>query len=301
MHLKRNGPSSVTVCGKVYHRVGPYVQTGPGSSPLNGAAYWYIYDDGHERVVAAADRHLEMHVMQIIQTELYKHNKIIQLLSKPDAPKPTPTTHIILYCDPTTTPVQGQREIALFHSGQTTMPESNAQRIVVFKLNATGSECFVNVDNWLYEPLQYPLIFVHGTTGWGQDHFKGKQGGCTEAAVTSASTEQHHKITLQRYMKQMLLCEPVLQILGRLTCEYAVDGYLRILEQRLSYYRQNQRAYKLRISDRCTATTATQMKEQFGRVYLSESYTDGPRHQRSMIEDGLAVVRALGTKLTASL
>ena len=136
------------------------------------------------------------------------------------------------------------------------MPESNAQRIVVFKLNTTGSECFVNIDNLLYEPLQYPLIFVHGTTGWGQDHFKGKQGGCSEAAVTSASTEQHHKITLQRYMRQMRLCEPVLQILGRLTCEYAVDGYLRVPEQRLAYYRLNQRTYKLRISDRCTAIRA---------------------------------------------
>jgi hypothetical protein len=294
MHLKHNGPSSVTVCGKVFHRVGPFVATGPNSTPLNGAAYWYIFGDDHERIVAAADRDLEMHVMQIIQTELHKHNKIIQLLSKPDAPKPTPTRHIILYCDPTAAPVRGQREIALFHSGKTTMPESNTQRIVVFKLNATGNECFVNVDNWLYEPLQYPLIFVHGTAGWGQDHFKGKQGERTEAAATSASTEQHHKITLQRYMKQMLLCEPVLQILGRLTCEYVVDGYLRILEQRVAYYRLNQRAYKIRMTDRCTATTTSQVEEQFGRVYLPESFTDGPRHQRSMIEDGLAVVRALG-------
>jgi hypothetical protein len=43
MHLKHNGPSSVTVCGKLYHRVGPRVATDPGSSPLNGAAYALVH------------------------------------------------------------------------------------------------------------------------------------------------------------------------------------------------------------------------------------------------------------------
>ena len=80
MHLKRNGPSSVTVCGKLYHRVGPRLATGPGSSPLKGAAYWYIYGDDHERNVAAADRNLEMHVMELIRTELYKRIIVLSLV-----------------------------------------------------------------------------------------------------------------------------------------------------------------------------------------------------------------------------
>ncbi|KAN0079303.1 hypothetical protein V8E54_004517, partial [Elaphomyces granulatus] len=57
-----------------------------------------------------------------------------------------------------------------------------------------------------YEPLQYPLLFPHGTTGWGHDDNGRRNRPCTQ---------------LQWY-RSLFLSERRFQILGRLAGEYAV-------------------------------------------------------------------------------
>jgi len=62
----------------------------------------------------------------------------------------------------------------------------------------------INILHPLYEPLQYLLLFPHGTEGWGI-HLK-------------ESDPRWHSVNT--YYEHRLLTETRFQALGRLGCEY---------------------------------------------------------------------------------
>jgi hypothetical protein len=80
----------------------------------------------------------------------------------------------------------------------------------------------VNIFSPHYEPLQYPLLFPHGTLGWGHNDYGQRYRPCTQI----------------QWYRHLFLSEPRFQILGRLACEYAVDMFSRTEEEWLDYLQQ---------------------------------------------------------------
>ncbi|KAF7113861.1 hypothetical protein CNMCM5793_004916 [Aspergillus hiratsukae] len=100
-------------------------------------------------------------------------------------------------------------------------------RQVVFFRRGGLQPRFVPILSCLYEPLQYPLLFPHGTRGWGYINDFQKALPCTQI----------------QWYRHLFLSEPRFQILGRLACEYAVDMFSRTEEGRLRYLQRGRRVH----------------------------------------------------------
>ena len=108
-------------------------------------------------------------------------------------------------------PLQGGELAAIIHT--TNLTHLIHRKIVVF-YRQPGPPRFISILSNQYEPLQYLLLFSHGEPGWHM-----------EMPVHSQCT----------YYRIRLLTEPRFRQIGRLICEYLVDMYSRIEEERLSY------------------------------------------------------------------
>jgi hypothetical protein len=72
---------------------------------------------------------------------------------------------------------------------------------------------FVPILSCQYEPLQYPLLFPHGTPGWGVLESSQKNLPCTQI----------------QWYRYLFLREPRMQIFGRLDCVLARPAAERIV------------------------------------------------------------------------
>lgn len=89
-----------------------------------------------------------------------------------------------------------------------------------------------------WEPLAYPLLFPHGTKGWGVND----AGRAPDAAmdVQEGPVEADAATTQIWYYRRRILGNSRFPAFGRFTNEYLVDMFSRNLETRLYYIRQNQ-------------------------------------------------------------
>ena len=98
---------------------------------------------------------------------------------------------------------------------------------VVIWNNSSHEPSFVSIFTPHYEALQYPLLFPHGTRGWG-------------LVLSSAPDHHNHMInvtgfTQREWYKGQILREDRFLIFGRLCSEYLCDMYSRIEEERLEF------------------------------------------------------------------
>jgi hypothetical protein len=111
---------------------------------------------------------------------------------------------------------------AVMHAANST---AISPRAIVIWRNRDAAPSFVPIYSRHYEPLQFPLLFPHGTPGWGlQDN-----GGPHLVNLLS--------LTQREWYKNRLLTDSRFSIFGRLTCEYLCDMYSRIEEEHLRYIR----------------------------------------------------------------
>jgi hypothetical protein len=92
-----------------------------------------------------------------------------------------------------------------------------APKKVVFFRNIDWQPIFISIFSHMYKPLQYPLLFPQGTPSW--------------------SPENCNKLTQIQWYQWYFVAEELFRELGRLTCEYAVDMYSMVEEERLNYLR----------------------------------------------------------------
>ena len=91
----------------------------------------------------------------------------------------------------------------------------------------------ISILSPLYEPLQYPLFYFHGTGGWHSE------------MVSHSSSKL--KIPQIDYYRHLFVCQTErgsqfnrFQLLGRLLNEWFVDMFSRTKDQRLNWIRHNQ-------------------------------------------------------------
>ena len=125
----------------------------------------------------------------------------------------------------------GTQEIAaIFHTDNTSIRNLRPRQLLIQYQN--GRHQSIGTNSRLWEPLVYPLLFPHGTFGWGinnnNDDFNDE--GCNTGEIT----------TLSWHIRGMLLHEARFKIFGYLANEYAVDMFSRVLDQRLNLIKSAQ-------------------------------------------------------------
>jgi hypothetical protein len=103
----------------------------------------------------------------------------------------------------------------------------NPRRILIWH-NNDQDPTFIPTFSRHYEPLQYPVLFPHGTPGWG----------LTPDATDSFRLKNTLPFTQRQWYRSLLLREPRFIDLGRLGSEYICDMYSRIEEERLQFIRR---------------------------------------------------------------
>ncbi len=182
---------------------------------------------------------------------------------------------------PLNTPLEWKEEsreiAAIIHCADSDV--TGGPRTVVFWKRSELAPTFINALHPLYEPLQYPLFFPHGTYGW----FPG---------LTSVRPPRE-KITQLHYFCHRVLTEMRFGPLGRLLNEYLVDMFSSNEDSRL-YYISHHVQTRIAARSELDETIDAEGGVHAGRIYPPSSFMGSPRMQRKLIADGLAVVRCLG-------
>ena len=152
----------------------------------------------------------------------------------------------------------------------------------------------VDSQHRMKEPLMYPLLFPHGTQGFGKDVYQHQR----ESTRRDGST-YHKRVTGHEYLKHRLYRRDNEHDMylrhGRLTQEWILSSYLHVEKKNLDYLRLNQDKLKAGNYKEVKAAMAAKKLGQAGtHVILPSSYRGSPRDNIQRYCDAMAVVRSLG-------
>ena len=148
-----NGVSSVVLQGRTYHRIIP-------ANTLTSPLRWILYDS-NARLDAAIRQFISPELITSVLESLSTINPFIHSLQRLAL---TANPNAILELNTTTA---GNEIAAIIHTDNTT---GIGPRSVSIHYYTDDQPTFVNSLSPLYESLQYPLFFPHGTPGWHPGH-----------------------------------------------------------------------------------------------------------------------------------
>ncbi|KIJ64991.1 hypothetical protein HYDPIDRAFT_27728 [Hydnomerulius pinastri MD-312] len=269
---ENNGaPGFLAIQGRVYHRVRP--------NHTNSAVRWLLYD-GFMQNVPHADwaATLPPGWINAVREALWEVNPFVAALRELNiASTHCPTASLILHD-------AGAAEVAAIMSfDNTSTSEIKSRRLVISRVNGRNQR--IPTVSRLWEPLAYPLLFPHGSLGWG---LFGSNSDVVQGAAPTQDVD--HATTQIWHYRARLLREPRFQIFGRLVNEYVVDMFSRNLESRLNFIRDNQK----RIRQEDAELMGEAEVEASENVYLPASFLGSKRWATNQISDSLAIAAALG-------
>ena len=266
------GPAFFAVQGKIYHRIRP--------SHPNSCIRWLLYDGFMAKKCPFQEWATQLPPSWIssVKKALKRHNPFvrqIRFLSQ-NIPR-CPSASLHLYDS-------GAAEVAaLINNDNTTATRIHTRSLRI--CTAENQVQYVPVTSRLWEPLAYPLLFPHGTLGWG-------------IAPTSNPDSQQHTnhidadvtTTQMWYYRSRILRDHRFQLFGRLANEYIVDMFSRNLETRLHYIRMNQQ--RLRMED--AMLMGVDDVNDCENIYLPASFLGSRRWASEQVNDCLAIAAKLG-------
>eukprot|EP00666_Eupelagonemidae_sp_cell4sb_P007391 gene7391-9496_t len=148
-----------------------------------------------------------------------------------------------------------------------------------------GIQVYPTLSHELYESLQYPLLYPHGSVGWWA-----RGGQMYECAAG-------RPMTLMWYARQRMFCEPTLHACGRLFNEWLVDTFCRMDDSRLAYLASAEGQKKLRLAEKddvehyCDDIEAGvgAGAEKPGRILLPSSHTGSRRQMYTLLQNACAL------------
>ncbi|KAG6702148.1 hypothetical protein I3842_07G019400 [Carya illinoinensis] len=149
-----------------------------------------------------------------------------------------------------------------------------------------------------YDPLQYPLLFPLGDTGWHQGIQRVNRG----STLTTLNRKMKDPIVSCReyYCYKLQIRENVRSILllsGRLLQQFVVDMYVKIETSRLDYFRSKQQHIRSELYQGIvdTITLGEVDASKVGkRIILPSSFIGGPRDMRKRYMEAMALVQRYG-------
>lgn len=284
------GLSFLKIQGRIYHRVFDLAY----DRTINNLGL-YIHDSS-EREREALKLNLDLQITQSITHYLHNVNPFIECFKRLSLET---SDQAFIQFQRTTRATHGNilgdlpvgKEVAAILS---TERESYVPRcIAVWKIGESRPHT-VDIMHPLYESFQYPLLYPEGNAGW----------------YPNKLDNNGSKITQNKYVRCLLLSEPRFSRLSRLSEEWLVDMYCRIVEERLRYYDSMQKHSSdsaLRSAPLEEVVMNIEARNQIrhdetiqgegivpGRVYLPSSFTGGPRYMKTKYCDAIALVNRLG-------
>ena len=269
----RGGPSFFAIQGKIYHRIRP--------SHPNSCIRWLLYDGFMAKKCPFQEWAATLPPSWIasVKKALRRHNPFvrqIQLLSR-NIPR-CPSTSLILYDS-------GADEVAaLINNDNTTAMHVHTRSLRI--CTTDNNVQYVPVTSRLWEPLAYPLLFPHGTLGWGIAPSSNSENQQQPSNINTDVTT-----TQMWYYRSRILRDNRFRVFGRLTNEYIVDMFSRNLETRLHYIRMNQQ--RLRMED--AQLMGVDDINDSDNVYLPASFLGSRRWASEQVNDCLAIAAKLGS------
>ncbi|KAL6557453.1 hypothetical protein OROMI_017803 [Orobanche minor] len=325
------GIYSLRIQGSVYHFIRDLVPVeGPGRQ-----LQLYFYEPENElqnRLSQSED--LQLHILQHI-VELMRRNTYALFFR---GLKELPNLHeynIVLRADPSldmrvyNLPTVNQ--VSAIWNEMTGVPAAQPHDIRVY--TSSGQTHCVHYYYDCYDPLQYPLLFPFGESGWhtgirrislasatahsrqhkqcsGQTvvyphgHHSAESILDAELKNINANKWRHNNVSAREFYCYLFQVRPadVTNILraGRLAQQYQIDCYVKIETQRLDYLRSEQRRENLRtesyegIIDSMACQGKLRGYDIGQRFVLPASYVGSPRDMRRHYLNPLALVSEYG-------
>ncbi|XP_076929088.1 uncharacterized protein LOC143593303 [Bidens hawaiensis] len=141
----------------------------------------------------------------------------------------------------------------------------------------------------LYMPLRYPLLFVHGKSGWSPKML------CNMDVMT-----KNRKLTMNMFYSYQLQDRQNVHLSTSWWPSFSaifVDAYISVEQSRLDYIRFNQNTFRIElyqgVEDAVTRGD-TEGRDIGKRTILPSSFTGGPRYMYKHYQDALAICRLHG-------
>jgi hypothetical protein len=252
------GLSSVAITGRTYHRIFDIADE-------SHCLHWFLYDE-IERKKQGHEFHVPQTWIEALKMDLQIHNPYVaHLQTFPSIEDATPAA--LELCD-----VSANGDFAaVMHAPCST---TFKPRSILVWQNNHEEPTFIPIFSRHYEPLQYPLLFPHGTPGWGLTE------GPSRKLIRSMPYTQ------RQWYRGHLLTDERFTIFGRLTSEYLCDMYSRIEEERLDYIRRSQ--------DRSEDANIPNQNRTNIPTSLPASFLGSRRWTSEQTADGLALARTFG-------
>lgn len=166
------------------------------------------------------------------------------------------------------------------------MTAGNVQ-VVTYPVNSPDPKPrFLPLWSPAYETLQFPLLFLHGESGWSKGH--AKETPPYKSKTMNRKNDCH--VPFPFYCRQRILSEPIFITNSRIAQEWACDSMSRLEEERLSFVEHSPLQQRL-ATDRSIRESSS--GDNPGRV-LPASHPSSPAKRKSDTEDALAITNRLG-------
>lgn len=290
-------PSMLTMHGRAYHRIFD-LQERYSHLSVNNTSRFYVYDSEFQSRVDDLDLnhhialHLRDHVHMNIPWATQFRSAVQDIID-------ASTDHIshpayIEFASVSRTnngPLVGEQpsasEIAAIIFG----PDSGSpsrRAVVTYPVNSPDpNPRFLPLWSPAYEPLQYPLLFLHGEPGWSEGHFE--EDPPFQSRTMSVSSDHH--VPFLVYCRQRLLTERIFQTNCRIAQEWCCDMFSRHEEHTLSFVQNNANVQQRVASYRSIRDSSNAQPP--GKL-LPASFHASPTKRKNDTEDALAIVNRLG-------
>ena len=279
---------SFRIQGQVYHLIGTIVPTA-GESPKFAQIYFIDNQESEVAARCAIIDGLRPDIVSSINELLIDDNHYVEVfkLAKEIFKQQDNPSNVKIVINENKRPL-GE------HSRRYNSPVSDEIAVLMPNDNASNRDIVLHYrDGGLrhiselhrsYDPLQYPLLFPHGTDGWH----------------VNLKLQNGKKLTALVYYRYHIMVRQNVSVLlraKRLFQQFLVDAYCKIETERLKFLRREQT--QLRAD--CYRDLRDAILDSDGdpsnvghRVILPSTFTGGPRYMHECQQDAMTYVRKYG-------
>jgi flagellar biosynthesis GTPase FlhF len=290
--LAGNGPFIYKICGQMYHTIGSLL---PLDNERHQFMQIYFYDNSQQqqqhRNLYYNNRMLSAEASTIIKRSLHKNFPYIGLYQSAIdyySSNLTENLHVKLVGDSSLNrdprvynlPAPNSSDIAVL------LPNNNkGVRDIILRVKPINSSevrlTRIHEGHKLYDPLAYPLLFMHGEYGW-EERLK-------KDFNISALNYYCYRLQVRRNQQLLHLSGPLFQM-------YIVDAFAKVEQIRLNQIKSIQPQLRTELYTGLIDAIHDEIPlENIGRrLILPSSFINSPRYMLEKFQDAMAMVANLG-------
>lgn len=275
-----------TVQGQIFHNIGSMF---PATDNVHKFLQIYFIDNRIQELNTrmAITNDLRANIVEGLSDMLQEHNSYVrsfktaaEILQK----EQDPNLAIVIHEERRPRNEHSRRfNVPIAEEVAILMPnEPTAHRDIVIR-QREGPLKHISELHRSYDPLQYPLLFPHGTDGYN----------------IYMSSAQGKKVTQMQYYSYHIMCRQTNHLLQcrRLFQQFIVDVYCKIETERLLFLRREQKTLRAESYSNLQDSLINVDSDPANlgqRIVLPATFTGGPRYMHQKQQDAITYVRAYG-------